>query len=211
MIKNNAIFIDDLSVTKGNYFIALVKAIIISLTLLYLLFQSENHPIICSTLTLTIVIFLKYFGFNIFNLNKLKFIHFVYILGGYILMYLLDTIYLHFYPLPTNEELLENSTNSLPIWISIVSIAIIPAIIEEIIFRIFILRVVFRNHLLIGLIVSSLAFAAVHDSDTLIGYLPYFLSGLIFGFAYLKTRRIEVPILIHFLNNFFVSISSILS
>ncbi|PNZ73080.1 CPBP family intramembrane metalloprotease [Mammaliicoccus stepanovicii] len=139
------------------------------------------------------------------------FIHFVYILGGYILMYLLDTIYLHFYPLPTNEELLENSTNSLPIWISIVSIAIIPAIIEEIIFRIFILRVVFRNHLLIGLIVSSLAFAAVHDSDTLIGYLPYFLSGLIFGFAYLKTRRIEVPILIHFLNNFFVSISSILS
>ncbi|PNZ71387.1 CPBP family intramembrane metalloprotease, partial [Mammaliicoccus stepanovicii] len=93
MIKNNAIFKDDLSVTKGNYFIALVKAIIISLTLLYLLFQSENHPIICSILTLTIVIFLKYFGFNIFNLNKLKFIHFVYILGGYILMYLLDTIY----------------------------------------------------------------------------------------------------------------------
>ena len=42
-----------------------------------------------------------------------------------------------------------------------------------------IIRVVFRKHLFIGLVVSSLVFASLHESDTWIGYLPYLYSGVI--------------------------------
>ncbi|HDP4600441.1 TPA: CPBP family intramembrane metalloprotease SdpA, partial [Staphylococcus aureus] len=48
---------------------------------------------------------------------------------------------------------------------------------------------------------SSLVFASLHESDTWIGYLPYLYSGLIFGLIYIKTKRLEVVIFMHFLNN----------
>ncbi|MBH4726473.1 CPBP family intramembrane metalloprotease SdpA, partial [Staphylococcus aureus] len=47
----------------------------------------------------------------------------------------------------------------------------------------------------------SLVFASLHESDTWIGYLPYLYSGLIFGLIYIKTKRLEVVIFMHFLNN----------
>ncbi|WP_214418221.1 CPBP family glutamic-type intramembrane protease, partial [Staphylococcus aureus] len=37
-------------------------------------------------------------------------------------------------------------------------------IVEEIVFRGMIIRVVFRKHLFIGLVVSSLVFASLHES-----------------------------------------------
>ncbi|PNZ72245.1 CPBP family intramembrane metalloprotease [Mammaliicoccus stepanovicii] len=209
MITKNEIFKDDLSVSRENYFMALVKACIISLILFYLLDQGEDHPILCLILVSSIVLLIKYIGLNFIEFKKLTVTHLLIILFGYLLTYGFDTIYLFFNPLPTNQAFFDDSTQRLPLWASIISLAILPAIIEEFIFRGFMLSVIFRKHLFIGLIVSSVVFAVAHDSDTLIGYLPYFVKGLIFGLAYLKTRRIEVAILTHFLNNFMVTISSL--
>ncbi|SUK95849.1 CAAX protease self-immunity family protein [Staphylococcus aureus] len=48
---------------------------------------------------------------------------------------------------------------------------------------------------------SSLVFASLHESDTWFGYLPYLYSGFDFWSILYKTKRLEVVILMHFLNN----------
>ena len=75
--------------------------------------------------------------------------------------------------------------------IALFSTAIIPPITEEIICRGLIIRILFRNHLFLGFIVSTVFFTLIHESNTLIGYLPYFYSGLIFWLYLLKNKTIR--------------------
>ncbi|MCO4360838.1 hypothetical protein MTR04_10970, partial [Staphylococcus agnetis] len=51
--------------------------------------------------------------------------------------------------------------------------------VEEIISRVFNLRVIFRNHLFISMIVSTLVFVVLHDGQNFVGFLPYIYSGFI--------------------------------
>lgn len=199
--RNNNIFVDDLSVTKDNYLIAVLKMLVIFLVINYGTDVSIDHEYVGLFIILLGVVLLKVLNINLLSFKKLKFTHFLYIIFGYLLMYGLDSLYAMFAPPTLNDTLLDEEFEDVPFHLSLISIAIIPPITEEIICRGLILRVLFRNHLFLGLIVSSIFFALIHASDTLIGYLPYFYSGLIFGYTYLKTKRLEVPILIHFINN----------
>ncbi|CDR21250.1 CPBP family intramembrane glutamic endopeptidase [Staphylococcus argenteus] len=199
--RNNNVFVDDLSVTKDNYLIAVLKMLLIFLVINYGTDFSIEHEYIGLFIILLGVVLLKVLNINLLSFKKLKFTHILYIIFGYLLMYGLDSLYAMFAPPTLNETLIDEEFEDIPFHLSLISIAIIPPITEEIICRGLILRVLFRNHLFLGLIVSSIFFALIHASDTLIGYLPYFYSGLIFGYTYLKTRRLEVPILIHFINN----------
>ncbi|NKO10246.1 CPBP family intramembrane metalloprotease [Staphylococcus aureus] len=162
---------------------------------------SYDHEYIGLFIILLGVVFLKVLNINLLSFKKLKFTHMLYIIFGFLLMYGLDNLYDMFAPPTLNETLIDEEFEDVPYHLALISIAIIPPITEEIICRGLIIRVLFRNHLFLGLIVSSIFFALIHESDTLIGYLPYFYSGLIFGYTYLKTKRLEVPILIHFINN----------
>ena len=99
-------------------------------------------------------------------------------------MYGLDYLYDMFAPPTLNEILLDEESEDAPYHIALLSTAIIPPITEEIICRGLIIRILFRNHLFLGFIVSTVFFTLIHESDTLIGYLPYFYSGLIFGYTY---------------------------
>ncbi|UXR79847.1 CPBP family intramembrane metalloprotease [Staphylococcus sp. IVB6218] len=122
---------------------------------------------------------------------------------GFILLYSFDEIFEYLKPgLSPNDTLIVHEFSGTPFILLIISIAIIPAIVEEIILRGFLLRVVFRGHLFIGLIISSIIFALLHEGNTFIDYIPYFYFGLIVGISYLITKRLEVAIVIHFLNNF---------
>ncbi|MBE5666606.1 CPBP family intramembrane metalloprotease [Staphylococcus sp. SS251] len=199
--RNNNIFVDDLSVTKDNYLIAILKMLVIFLVINYGTDVSIDHEYVGLFIILLGVVLLKVLNINLLSFKKLKFTHILYIIFGYLLMYGLDSLYAMFAPPTLNETLIDEEFEDIPFHLSLISIAIIPPITEEIICRGLILRVLFRNHLFLGLIVSSIFFALIHASDTLIGYLPYFYSGLIFGYTYLKTKRLEVPILIHFINN----------
>ncbi len=77
---------------------------------------------------------------------------------------------------------------------------IITPIIEEILYRGIILNLFLKKYSLkISLIVSSLIFAFVHIEISRFGYL--FLSGMLFGFAYYKTKSIYTSIFIHFVIN----------
>ncbi|HDB8528287.1 TPA: CPBP family intramembrane metalloprotease [Staphylococcus aureus] len=201
MQKFKDLFYDDLSVARGNYFLTLLYAFLITIILLIGFVVSNTHILYGMFIVLIGIVLLRLFKINLLSFKKLTMSQVIYIIGGALLIYGLDHLYLHFHDVPTNEQELDRELQHTPLYISIVTIAIIPAIVEEIVFRGMIIRVVFRKHLFIGLVVSSLVFASLHESDTWIGYLPYLYSGVIFGLIYLKTKRLEVVILIHFINN----------
>ncbi|HCV1217640.1 TPA: CPBP family intramembrane metalloprotease [Staphylococcus aureus] len=201
MQKFKDLFYDDLSVARGNYFLTLLYAFLITIILLIGFVVSDTHILYGMFIVLIGIVLLRLFKINLLSFKKLTMSQVIYIIGGALLIYGLDHLYLHFHDVPTNEQELDRELQHTPLYMSIVTIAIIPAIVEEIVFRGMIIRVVFRKHLFIGLVVSSLVFASLHESDTWIGYLPYLYSGVIFGYTYLKTKRLEVPILIHFINN----------
>lgn len=201
MQKFKDLFYDDLSVARGNYFLTLLPAFLITIILLIGFVVSDTHILYGVFIVLIGIVLLRLFKINLLSFKKLTMSQVIYIIGGALLIYGLDHLYLHFHDVPTNEQELDRELQHMPLYMSIVTIAIIPAIVEEIVFRGMIIRVVFRKHLFIGLVVSSLVFASLHESDTWIGYLPYLYSGVIFGLIYLKTKRLEVVILIHFINN----------
>ncbi|HDA0995878.1 TPA: CPBP family intramembrane metalloprotease [Staphylococcus aureus] len=201
MQKFKDLFYDDLSVARGNYFLTLLYAFLITIILLIGFVISNTHILYGMFIVLIGIVLLRLFKINLLSFKKLTMSQVIYIIGGALLIYGLDHLYLHFHDVPTNEQELDRELQHTPLYMSIVTIAIIPAIVEEIVFRGMIIRVVFRKHLFIGLVVSSLVFASLHESDTWIGYLPYLYSGVIFGLIYLKTKRLEVVILIHFINN----------
>ncbi|HDF3715329.1 TPA: lysostaphin resistance A-like protein [Staphylococcus aureus] len=201
MQKFKDLFYDDLSVARGNYFLTLLYAFLITIILLIGFVVSDTHILYGMFIVLIGIVLLRLFKINLLSFKKLTMSQVIYIIGGALLIYGLDHLYLHFHDVPTNEQELDRELQHTPLYMSIVTIAIIPAIVEEIVFRGMIIRVVFRKHLFIGLVVSSLVFASLHESDTWVGYLPYLYSGVIFGLIYLKTKRLEVVILIHFINN----------
>ncbi|MEC4732912.1 CPBP family intramembrane metalloprotease [Staphylococcus aureus] len=201
MQKFKDLFYDDLSVARGNYFLTLLSAFLITIILLIGFVVSDTHILYGVFIVLIGIVLLRLFKINLLSFKKLTMSQVIYIIGGALLIYELDHLYLHFHDVPTNEQELDRELQHMPLYMSIVTIAIIPAIVEEIVFRGMIIRVVFRKYLFIGLVVSSLVFASLHESDTWIGYLPYLYSGVIFGLIYLKTKRLEVVILIHFINN----------
>lgn len=201
MQKFKDLFYDDLSVARGNYFLTLLYAFLITIILLIGFVVSDTHILYGMFIVLIGIVLLRLFKINLLSFKKLTMSQVIYIIGGALLIYGLDHLYLHFHDVPTNEQELDRELQHTPLYMSIVTIAIIPAIVEGIVFRGMIIRVVFRKHLFIGLVVSSLVFASLHESDTWIGYLPYLYSGVIFGLIYLKTKRLEVVILIHFINN----------
>ncbi|MBE5674642.1 CPBP family intramembrane metalloprotease, partial [Staphylococcus sp. SS35] len=178
-----------------------LKGIFIAIYFLIAIVVCESH-LLYGILTIIVgIILLKILKINLFSFKKITLRQIALIIGGALLLFGLDNIYLYFHETPKNEQILEDEIRNMPLYFSILTIAVIPPLLEEIIFRGILIRVIFRKHLLLGLVVSSLAFASLHESDTWIGYLPYFYSGLIFGYTYLKTKRLEVPILIHFINN----------
>jgi hypothetical protein len=86
-------------------------------------------------------------------------------------------------------------------WLNIIVIAALPAIGEELIFRgVFqkIFQNIFRSgHLSVWF--TSFLFSAIHLQ--FYGFLPRFILGLIFGYLFLWSRNLWLPVIAHFINN----------
>lgn len=84
------------------------------------------------------------------------------------------------------------------------SLDLASVIFEEFIFRVFIflgfINLVREKVFLV--LVSSLLFSLSHFPHNEIGYISYFLGGVIYGYSYLKFKSIFLPIGIHFFWNF---------
>lgn len=85
--------------------------------------------------------------------------------------------------------------------INIVMIAVLPAVGEELIFRGVIqkiLKTLFRSgHL--SVLVTAFIFSAIHFQ--FYGFLPRFILGLVFGYLFLWSGTLWLPVIAHFINN----------
>ena len=89
------------------------------------------------------------------------------------------------------------STDSL--WLSIMTIAVVPAISEEIFFRGAVLAALSKEKTVAAVLVSSLFFAIVHG--TWYYFLSNFYAGIVFAIMIYVTNSIFVSMTAHFINN----------
>tara|TARA_B100001758_G_scaffold247728_1_gene266820 strand:- start:1077 stop:1934 length:858 start_codon:yes stop_codon:yes gene_type:complete len=92
--------------------------------------------------------------------------------------------------------------------VNILSLALIPAVAEELFFRA-ILQKTIVNHtrsIHIGVIITSIIFSAVHMQFH--GFLPRLLLGGLLGYLFVFSRSLTLPIIAHFFNNTMVILFS---
>lgn len=84
---------------------------------------------------------------------------------------------------------------------SVLVIAILPAIGEELIFRGLLQNIVRRlsGNYHVGIWMAAIIFSSIHMQ--FYGFLPRMLLGALFGYLYVWSGNILVPMLAHFLNN----------
>ncbi|SES76887.1 hypothetical protein SAMN04487821_102217 [Enterococcus malodoratus] len=105
----------------------------------------------------------------------------------------------------SSEQTLSQMMQGLPFAVSIFIFCVCTPIMEEVVFRGGIMSVVFKNRLIIGIIVSSLIFASFHLPQNLFEWILYIGAGLILGLSYGKTNQLFIPFAIHFFTNLFSS------
>lgn len=94
-----------------------------------------------------------------------------------------------------------NHQNPLRLIISLVVMALIPAIGEELVFRGLLLKKLVESgsNKHFAVIVSGTIFAGLHLSP--LQLLPMIFMGIVFGYVYVYFKNIKYPIIMHFLNN----------
>ncbi|MGT2933455.1 CPBP family intramembrane glutamic endopeptidase [Streptococcus catagoni] len=80
-------------------------------------------------------------------------------------------------------------------------VAVLAPIVEEVVFRGLLFNKIFGLDSCLGLIVSSFLFGALHMPTDLGSWIVYGGMGLVLGFVYHKTKKLEYTMIIHFLNN----------
>ena len=98
-------------------------------------------------------------------------------------------------------EVLLQMNNPQDLVISILLIAILPALGEELVFRGILQKYGYRffRSNQVSVWITAIIFSAIHLQFA--GFFPRFLLGLFLGYLYLWTRNLWVPIFVHFLNN----------
>ena len=80
-------------------------------------------------------------------------------------------------------------------------VGVLPAIGEELFFRSVLQKYFIKltKNSAAGIVITSLIFSAIHMQ--FLGFIPRFLLGMVFGYLYLWSGSIKVPMLVHFVNN----------
>ncbi|MCO4360856.1 CPBP family intramembrane metalloprotease, partial [Staphylococcus agnetis] len=186
MSKYREFFLDDLAVNNDPYLKSIVKMIglsilfIIAFILSNLTVYNSLYAILSLFVLVMAILFTLNSSFNLLNFKSFNIREITYLVLGLLLIFVINQLFTYFFPTPNaNTKEIEKTFSGVPFWASVISIAIIPSFVEEIISRGFILRVIFRNHLFIGMIVSTLVFVVLHDGQNFVGFLPYIYSGFI--------------------------------
>ncbi|WP_423215130.1 lysostaphin resistance A-like protein [Streptococcus equinus] len=106
-----------------------------------------------------------------------------------------------------NQSVLEQLSMP-PMLLFALSVVVAP-IVEEVVFRGFIVKQAFHYSYL-GVIVSSVLFGAIHAPTDLGSWILYGGMGLVLALVYQKTKKLEYSIAVHALNNFLGVLSLIL-
>jgi len=99
------------------------------------------------------------------------------------------------------QKLVTSGTGPLDLLMTLLVMAVIPAILEELFFRKAMLRILYdisrNSH--VSIVLSSLLFALVHGE--IYYFMPLFAMGLMLGYLALFSGNIWIPIVAHFINN----------
>ena len=90
----------------------------------------------------------------------------------------------------------------------IILVAVMPAIFEELLFRKGIISVTKKYGVWFSIILSSCIFGLVHGN--IIQAIFALFTGIVLGFVYIKTGRIDICMIIHFINNLFGALALIM-
>lgn len=126
---------------------------------------------------------------------------------GYLALSILDefgTVWLEAIGKETtaNELLLEAFLSRQPRFFVYLSVALLPAVLEELVFRGLLLKQFFGSFSWVVLVVTSLLFGWAHGPTDFPSWFIYAGAGFIFGYVYIKTDNLAYPMVIHFVNNF---------
>lgn len=124
------------------------------------------------------------------------------IIAGICLVFAVKFLFSQVIPNDTKNQIIaENMLKNLSLSAKIFYVGILVSVTEELVFRFGFMNVLFKNNRFIGLLISSIVFGLTHNVNDLWSGLLYVSVGLIFGFTYFYTDRLEVPIIIHIVNN----------
>lgn len=99
--------------------------------------------------------------------------------------------------IPDAPQLMVNTPTSLIL--NLFTIAVLPALLEEMIYRGYILRTLRPYGDGFAVLISAMLFSLMHGN---LRQIPFaFIVGLFLGFLYVQTNNIWIPIVVHFINN----------
>ncbi|MCG1272973.1 CPBP family intramembrane metalloprotease [Staphylococcus epidermidis] len=154
--------------------------------------------IICLFLTLGLCTFFK---FNLFSFKSLKKKELAIIIISFLILEVSRSLITSFASIPANEEGLNEGVKHSKFFIEIITLGIFIPIIEECIFRGTLIKIMFHKKQWLGVIVSIILFTLSHGPTIVADYIIYGIPAIIYSISYYKTRRLEIPIIIHILNN----------
>lgn len=97
----------------------------------------------------------------------------------------------------------------LEVLLMVISIAVIPALVEELLFRGCILHALLPHGRGLAILASSVLFGLMHQNFLQLLYTT--VCGLVLGYAYVRTRSIWICVLMHFFNNLVAVLTDVLS
>lgn len=100
-----------------------------------------------------------------------------------------------------NEAALQEMFTESSVFVISYLVAIIAPVIEEIVFRGLLTDYLFPKKKWLGFLAGIVAFTLAHIPTDLISFLLYLIPSIGLGYIYFKTRRLELCIIAHFLNN----------
>lgn len=171
-----------------------------------LFFTYLNKPVfyligvICLLLTLLLC---KLFKFNLFSFKALKRNEIVLIIISFLVIEITTYLITTFFPMPSNQESLSKMVDQSNLIVAIITLGILIPIIEECICRGIFIKVLFQKSQRIGVIISILLFTFAHGPSSVIDFIIYGLPAVIYSVIYYKTKRLEIPIIIHIMNNLY--------
>ena len=130
-----------------------------------------------------------------------------YIFGGYAVGLMSDAVFIYlnyitYHQTQTpNNQIIERSLfdhHQLMVGLFIINMVIITPIVEELFFRGMVFSLFFNSkQAWIKIILSALLFSSEHDSNTIFGFLMYAFSGIVLGFVYWKSGKLQNSIALH--------------
>ena len=121
-------------------------------------------------------------------------------IGSTLCITVISTITTYLFPQSVNSSIeIVNFYSSVPFVLSLIFMAVMPAICEEVLHRGFILFTLKNNNKLITMLLMAIIFGIFHLDPY--RFLPTALLGFVLTYIMIKTENILLPIIFHFINN----------